>query len=304
MTYSSFMSAWGPGPEIAKRFKEQSGVTVEFQDAGDAGLILEKLKLFPVDVVVGLDALTLEQARRGLDWAELRLGTSDGTGINDEEPGVKWREREFIPIDHAPLAFVYRKGEVVPPTSLADLLDARFKGAIALEDPRTSTPGLQFLLWTIEEFGEDGAFEFLAKLKPNIHTVSPNWSTAYGAFKKKRAKIVFSYMTSPAYHEVEEKDLSYSAAVFAKGHPEQMEFAGIPAACSRCVDAEKFVSMLRSRDTQTLIMQKNYMLPMSPHLITGAFSKIPRTAPLELTKAGELLKRRTVLFERWRQLGL
>jgi thiamine transport system substrate-binding protein len=282
MTYSSFMNAWGPGPEIAKRFRDETGIAVEFQDAGDAGLILEKLKLFPVDVVVGLDGLSLAQARERLQW-----------------------RGEFSAIDWAPLAFVYREGEIVPPTSLDDLLSPRFAGAIALEDPRTSTPGLQFLLWVLETYGEENGFKFLAQLKPNLHSVSPSWSGAYGAFTKKQAKLAFSYSTSPVYHLVEEKNASFKAAAFLKGHPVQTEYAGIPSGCARCNDADLFVSFLAKKETQALIMKKNFMMPEAKEAIEGTpFANVETFPELKLEHAPEFLERRTELFERWRKLGL
>lgn len=281
MTYSSFMSSWGPGPEIAKRFRQETGVPVEFQDAGDAGLILEKLKLFPVDTVVGLDGLSLEQAHERMKW-----------------------RGEFVAIDSAPLAFVYRLGEIDPPKSLNDLADKRFAGAIALEDPRTSTPGLEFLLWVLESFGEEQGFKFLASLKPNLHSVSPSWSGAYGAFTKKQAKLAFSYATSPIYHLIEEKNNSYRAAIFASGHPVQTEFAGIPADCSRCTDAEKFIAFLGTKEIQALIMNKNYMMPALHSAADETPFALVSVPELNLAHAQEFLKRRNEIFEKWRQLGL
>jgi thiamine transport system substrate-binding protein len=282
MTYSSFMNGWGPGPEIAKRFQEETGLTVEFQDAGDAGLILEKLKLFSVDVVLGLDGLSLDQARERLAW-----------------------RNEFEAIDWAPLAFVYREGEIEPPRTLDDLLDTRFNGAIALEDPRTSTPGLQFLLWVLETHGEENGFKFLARLKPNLHSVSPSWSTAYGAFTAKQVKLVLSYATSPIYHLTEEKNAGYKSASFTEGQPVQTEYAGIPANCVRCEEAETFVRFLLKKETQALIMNKNFMMPVVKEAAEGTpFAQIANVSELKLEHARDFLKRRTELFEKWRKLGL
>ena len=295
MTYSSFMSAWGPGPEIAKRFHELTGISIEFQDAGDAGLILEKLKLFPVDAVLGLDRLALAQARERTEWNDLPTL---------EKPS-DWDTDEFAAIDYAPLAFVYRKGEVQPPTSLQDLLDSRFAGSVALEDPRTSTPGLQFFFWVLDEMGEQQGFEYLKQLKKSVHSVSPSWSTAYGLFKQKQAKLVFSYLTSPVYHLIEDKSDSYAAAVFNEGHALQVEFAGIPANCARCTDAETFLQFLRKPDTQALIMKKNFMLPIAKDVTAGTpFANLPLVTVHELKSADELLSRRDELFEKWRKLGL
>lgn len=282
MTYTSFMSAWGPGAEIASKFRQKFGIDVEFIDGGDAGLMLEKLKLFPVDVVIGLDGISLDRARETTKWLH-----------------------DFEEVEYAPLAFVYRKGEIVPPTSLNDLLDPRFKDAIALEDPRTSTPGLQFLLWVLDEMGEEAGFQYLAKLQKNVQSVSPSWSTAYGGFKKKQSKLVFSYVTSPVYHLIEEKDSAYAAAIFPMGHPSQTEFAGIPAECARCTDAEKFVSFLREPEIATVLMKKNFMMPIDPKITEGtAFADLPPVKSIELKSAPDYLRRRSEIFERWRLLGL
>lgn len=289
------MSAWGPGPEIAKRFRDQTGISVEFQDAGDAGLILEKLKLFPVDAVLGLDQLTLTQARESTDWNDLPTLESPSD----------WDDNEFAAIDYAPLTFVYRKGEVEPPTSLRDLLNPRFASAVALEDPRTSTPGLQFFFWVLDEMGEQQGFDYLQQLKKSVHSVSPSWSTAYGVFKQKQAKLVFSYLTSPIYHVIEEKNESYAAAIFTDGHPLQVEFAGIPANCARCTDAETFIQFLRQPATQALIMKKNFMLPVVKEAVAGTpFANLPTVTVRELKSAPDLLLRRDELFEKWRRLGL
>ena len=296
MTYSSFMNAWGPGPEIAKRYREKTGVQIEFQDAGDAGLILEKLKLFPVDVVIGLDQFSLDLARKKAEWRSIERKT--------DERGFPWNEPEFVAYDWAPITFVYRKGEIEPPKNLRDLLDPRFAGTIALEDPRTSGPGLQFLMWVLGEMGEEKGFEFLAQLKPNIHSVSPSWSTAYGAFKDKRAKLVLSYMTSPIYHLIEEKSDIYAAAVLEDGHQPQIEFAGVPVSCRNCTEADKFVRFVLEPETQKQIMTKNYMLPVESATTAGTpFADLPPFSTRQrLSK--DLLARRPELFEAWRKLGL
>lgn len=297
MTYSSFMNAWGPGPEIAKRFREQTGLHVEFHDAGDAGLILEKMKLFPVDAVIGLDGLSLAEAKTRHSWREFP--------ILELEAGKEFRDPQFLAVDHAPVTFVYREGEVTPPKSLQDLLRPEYKGKIALEDPRTSTPGLQFFFWVLDSMGREKGFEYLAQLKTNLHSVSPSWSSAYGSFTKNQSSLVFSYQTSPIYHLLEEKKDQYRAAVFDEGHPEQVEYAGVPADCSRCGDGEAFVRFLQTKEIQTLIMRKNFMLPIDASAKEGTpFAQLPQIKTIEIKSRSELLKDRAALFEQWRSLGL
>lgn len=293
LAYSSFVNTWGPGPEIAKRFEKKTGVKVELRDAEDAGLLLKKLELFPADVVIGFDQLLLPAARVARAWRKLNAA------------GVRFEDETFIPFDWGPLAFVYRKGEVTPPAKLDDLLDARFKSTLALQDPRTSSPGLQFLFWVLDEKGVDAGFEYLSKLKPSIHTLGASWSTAYGVFQDGQAKLALSYLTSPLYHLTQEKDDRYRAAVFAAGQPVQIEYAGVPESCSQCGEAEMFARFLLEPEIQKILMTKNFMLPVVDDVRKGTeFENLPEVKILEIKSLDLLLRDRAELLERWRELGL
>ncbi len=247
LTYSAFLNSWGPGPQIAKKYQEKTGVQVEFIDGGDAGLLLKKLALFKADIVLGLDQFSIAQ----------------------RDPKLKWKSN-FQAIDWSPMTFIYRKSEIAPPKDLDDLLDSRFEKAISLSDPRTSTPGLQFLLWILKEKGRERGFNYLKKLKKNIAFVGPSWSASYGHFKKKQSKLSFSYFTSPVYHWTEERNLDYQAAVLKEKLPIQVEFVVIPDGASDTPSANQFINFLRSEEIQKMIMQKNFMLPIKSEQRVGS----------------------------------
>ncbi|MEQ1876519.1 MAG: thiamine ABC transporter substrate-binding protein, partial [Bdellovibrionia bacterium] len=242
--YSSFTSSWGPGPSIVAEFEKKCACSVVLEDFGDSGLLVEKMKLQGQDggpdVVIGFDRYLAREAEVALKWRDLTTATSSIPFLTEARAG--FNSPSFVPFDWAPLAFIYRKGEIEPPKSLLDLLDPRFAGKIALEDPRTSTLGLQFLTWVTSALPENDFADYFKKLKPSLHSISPSWSTAYGLFKKGEAKLVLSYLTSPIYHLVEEKDSKYAAAVFESGHAVQAEFAAVPAACASCERAEEFIA--------------------------------------------------------------
>lgn len=292
LSYSGFLAPWGPGPELAKLFSERTGIKVEFRDAGDAGLLIKKLELFPSDVVIGLDELSLDSARAAVNWRGLPKGI-----VTDE----RWRQPEFVAFDWAPMSFIFRQGEIEPPASLQDLLHERFRGAIVLTDPRTSAPGLLFLNWLVDEFGDDGAVRFLKQLKPNLHSVSSGWSQAYGLFSKKQAKLALSYLTSPVYHWTQDKDLSYQAAVFANGHATHVEYAGVPADCRHCEEAGKFLRFLLEDEAQKILMAKNVMLPVSASAIGGSeYAKLP----IVKLRASDRLGERDKILGLWLQSEL
>ena len=292
LAYSSFMSSWGPGPELIAEFEKQTGIKVEAQSASDAGLLLKQLELFPADVVIGFDQISIIQARQQKAWVRLNMA-------------MPFAEPDFAAFDYGPLAFVYRKGEIEPPHSLDDLLNARFHKQITLQDPRTSSPGLQFLFWVLEEKGIDQGFRFLDRLRLSLHTVAASWSASYGVFQKKRARLALSYLTSPVYHWHNDNDQSYQAAVFSSGHPMQIEYVGVPEDSANRRGAIEFVRYMLGEDAQRVIMKKNYMLPVRSEVAQGTeFARLPDVKLLRPQKTQELMRDREALLQRWAALGL
>ncbi len=275
--YSSFTGNWGPGPLLKKEFEKVCQCKVEFLEASDSGVILQRLRMegesLRIDLVLGLDQFDLAKAEEDHKWRKLSLGE-----LNVHEP-VKpaLKINSFVPYDWGPLAFVTRKTALGgdTPKKLDDLLAPSWKNKIALEDPRTSSPGMQFLYWVLKSKGEEAGFKFIAEMMKQAHSHSPSWSTAYGLFKSNQAQMVYSYLTSPLYHQIEEEDSSYVALSFEEPLPVQFEFVGIPEYCRNCELAERFINFMLSSEGQKIIMQKNYMLPVMKGVIDGTpFEKL------------------------------
>lgn len=261
--YASFTGRWGPGPLLKDEFEKNCHCKVEYIEGSDSGIILQRLKIegesLGADVVIGLDQFDLSKAMSEQAWRKLNVGTLDV--YDNVKPALS--SSFFIPYDWGALTFVTRQDELSElPTSLDDLLNPVLAKKIGLEDPRTSSPGMQFLHWVVRSKGEDEGFKYLQKLFPQVHSFSPTWSTAYGLFTNKQTKMVYSYVTSPLYHEIEEKKKDYIALNFAEPLPVQFEFVGIPEFCRQCDLAEKFVNLMLSPQGQKIIMDKNYMFPV------------------------------------------
>lgn len=260
LTYSYFNSPSGPGPAIFGRFKKEHGCEVEVQAVSDAGLILERLRIAelknPFDVVIGIDQFQLPAARAQTEWRPVAV---DRSQWRDEanDPGTA----PFVPIDWSPMSFVYRKGEIGPPIKFRDLLDPRFNKKIALQNPRASSPGLQFLNWVKSIEGEN-TVRFLSELKPNVQSVSPSWAFSYGLFKNQQVSLVFSYLSSLAFHWGVERDQQYQVVSFPEGHPLQVEYASVPKNCRECGLGEDLVRTLLEPWAQKLILEKNFMFPV------------------------------------------
>ncbi len=289
---SSFVSKWGPGPGLAELFEKQYGIKVDFIEASDVTMTLQKIafegKNAAADVVVGLDQFDLARTSNKIKWQEIK---SEKDSEYPPEITEIINTPQFLAYDWAPMAFVAREDLNVPLDSLDDLLKPELKGKIALQDPRTSSPGLQFLVWVFESKSPSEAREFLKKLNAHAHSYSTGWSAAYGLFKTKQTDLVFSYVTSPVFHVLEEKDSTYMSLEFKDSHPLQIEFAGVPAGCQNCESAAKFVRFLQTDQAQKLIMNKNYMLPITNAIKEStAFDavKIYKTRPFKIYDKSKL----------------
>lgn len=259
-TYSSFSGQYGPGGEVEKRFEVVCGCDVVFVAAENTGSLFGRLKLegasSDADVVLGLDLNYLAEAKA------TGLFQPHGQDLTGLKVPMGWTDDTFAPFDYGHLGFIYDSTKLKnPPTSLKALVDDPNGPKLVLQDPRTSGPGLGFLLWMRAVYGDqaDAAWE---KLKPRIVTFTKGWSEAYGLFLNGEADMVLSYETSPAYHIGVENETKYKMAPFSDGHYLTVEIAGIPKAAKQPELARRFIAFMVSADFQDVIPEGNWMYPV------------------------------------------
>jgi thiamine transport system substrate-binding protein len=272
LTYGTFVSATGPGGRLFDDFKKSKGCDIEVVTVSDAGLLLERLKLSrdPIDLVIGFDQLSVPRAAAEVKWKPIPAFEH-----LHKEVLLHGMSADFLPYDWSPMTFIFRDGTTPPPQNFSDLLDARFKNKFVLEDPRASSPGRQFFNWVKSVKGGDTA-AFLEKFKPNVQSVAPSWSFAYGIFEKRQAEFVFSYLTSLAYHWGTDHDKSFHAVSLSEGHPVQVEYAAVPESCQQCGLAQDFLAFMMEAPSQKTIMERNYMLPAITGIEEGTvFAELP-----------------------------
>jgi thiamine transport system substrate-binding protein len=254
-------------------------------DAGDGGTMISRVRLegdkSSADVLLGIDEVYINRVKEDLKW-------------DSKATKFEW----------GPLSFVYKKTRVSePPKSLDDLLDPKWKGQIVIQDPRFSSTGLGFLLWVIQEKGQDGVWDYLKKLKPQLKLVTPNWDLAYGMFKKDQAQLVLSYWTSPAYHIQEEKNLDFAAAEFTNGHYVQSEYVAYNPRTQKLGLAQRFVSFVMSREAQEELPRKNFMFPANESTpLTDAFIKIGKPTKMNKFKDPPSKEQLEKWLTRWREI--
>ena len=260
-TYQSFVSDYGPGAKVKANFEKTCDCEINWVSLGDGVAVLNRLKLegknTKADLVLGLDTNLTAEAH------DLAMFGKHGIDISRAKVPGGWTDLEFLPFDYGHFAFVYNT-EVIknPPKSLDELVNGDPNIKIALEDPRTSTPGLGFLLWMKSVYG-DKSSDAWKKLKGRILITAPGWSEAYALFTKGEVPIVFSYVTSPAYHMIEERTDKYQAAEFIEGHYLQIEVAGLIEASPHKALAQKFMDFILTPGFQDNIPTINWMMPAS-----------------------------------------
>jgi len=300
--YKSFTSEWGLGPTVIPIFESQCRCKVKVIGVGDTGAMVNRLilegKKTNADVILGIDNSLAHKAlkKRLLQaYKPKLLRTIDPHLIFD--PSYR-----LIPFDWGFFAVIYDSTKISdPPRKLEDLTKTEYRKKLILQDPRTSTPGLGFLLWTVKALGKDYK-KFWSKLKPNILAVAPGWDMAYGMFIKGEAPMVLSYITSPAYHQIHEQTSRYKAARFDAGHYMQVEGVGISAYTDQLELAKSFIDFTLSIPFQRHVPLKNFMLPVNRNTpLPKVFADISLPPALAQIEQKELRRAMGTWLSQWRK---
>ena len=268
--YDSFSGEWGPGPIIAEAFTAETGIGIVFHAPGDAVTVLNQLILeqgaSAADVLVGMDNSLLQRVLE----ADL-LEPYESPALAAVDPALIFDETfHLLPYDYGHFAINYDSAVISdPPASLEDLTAPEYEGQLVLMDPRTSTPGLGFLLWTVAVYGDDWP-AYWERLKPSILTVADGWSTGYALYTAGEAPLVLSYGSSPAYHGEYEGTDRYRAAEFTDGHVAQIEGMGILRTTANRGAAEAFIDFMLGPAAQEAFAMANIMLPVTDEVALPA----------------------------------
>lgn len=274
LTHESFDLSTG----VLDQFTEQTGVEVEILPAGDAGEVVSRAILTrarPIaDVLFGVDNSLLTRA------LEADIFESYRSPLLDQVP-ERYRfdpSHNVTPVDagyvnfNLDLGWFEREGLDLP-QDISDLTEPRYRDLSVVMDPATSSPGLAFMLATVERFGEDGWLDYWAELRDNGLMVTGGWSDAYyTAFTRYGGDrpIVLSYATSPAaeviFAETPLDEAPTANLLCPNCAYRQIEAAGILRGTENREAAEQFIDFLLSREVQTDIPGVMFVYPVRPEV--------------------------------------
>jgi thiamine transport system substrate-binding protein len=214
-TYNSFVDAPSdsPGEWIAEEFADRYDVEFEWHTPEqELNYYIERhnegVEIEP-ELYLGLSPHELLRADDNAD-GDLFVETDESELDNAADIG---EEHYFDPYDRVIptyrsfCAVVYDGRNVEEPETFEDLLDPAYEGQIALSNPQRGTTGLLFLLWTIDQFGEDGYLEYWEELLENDTRVLDSWGDVYTQFEQEEVPVVVSYANDRVYAKRDGADL-------------------------------------------------------------------------------------------------
>lgn len=253
-------------------FTAETGIDVEIVAAGDAGSLVNQAILTRdnplADVLFGVDDTFLSRALDEAIFVEHKA-----EGIDDVDPSFIDREFRVTPIDFGDVCINYDKSwfetsQIQVPTDLEDLEANLYARHFTVEHPATSSPGLAFMLATIDVFGEDGWLDYWAGLRDAGVNVVSDWDSAYyGEFTRYggESSLVVSYASSPPAEVIfaEEPLETAPTGVIEAGCYRQVEYAGVLDGTEYPDAAGDLVDFMLSVEFQETIPLNWFVFPVN-----------------------------------------
>ena len=300
MTHDSFAAS----ESVIAAFEQVNNVKVVFLKSGDAGAALNK-------AILAADA-PLADVFYGVDNTFLSRALSAGIYESYASPLLAQIPDEFkldpqkraLPVDYGDVCINYDKAyfaahSLPVPATLEDLAKPDYSGLLVVENPATSSPGLAFLLATVEHFGTDGYLDYWKSLRTNGVVVVDGWETAYytnfsGSSGHGPQPMVVSYASSPAaevvYATTPLTDAPTGSILGPATCFRQIEFVGILKGTKHLALARKFVDFMLGQQFQEDMPLQMFVYPVNPAArLPQEFIKYAQTASQPATLDPEVI---------------
>lgn len=304
--------------DLITQFEKDNDVTVRLLAKGDAGAMLTSLILTKKnpegDVAFGVDNTLLARALTEDVFAEYESPMLAKVPGEFQADGEKF----VTPVDYGYVNFNYdiaalKKLNLDPPKTLEDLTRPEYKGLVVVENPASSSPGLSFLIATVDYFGEAKYLDWWRAMRANGLRVVDGWETAYNTnftLHGGSQPIVLSYATSPAFEQLfadpPRTDAPTANLLVAKGVFRQIEYAGVLKRTKNAELAHKFIDFLLSVPVQEDIPEQMAVFPVNQDAaVPEAFKEFSKVdVAVASIGAGEIAENRDQWIADWTQAVL
>ncbi len=184
------------------------------------------------------------------------------------------------------------------PTSWEDLKNPAYKGLIQMPSPQSSGTAYSVILTLIQQRGEDGAYDYLKALNPNIQTYTQSGTAPSGALGVGETPLAIQF--TPGFLKLADEGYPVKVVFPSEGVGYEVASMSILKGAPNADEAKKLVGWMTSKDGQSaLAAAKTYFLPVRTDVSGGtgvpALDKI-KLVPVEASFAAKNKQR---LIERW-----
>lgn len=267
-TYDSFVS-WGPAKFIEKEFEKETGAEVRFVAPGDSRKMINRLKRelekgkTTADIFLGIESNDVPLVKGEGIFMDLNLSALPNLRKVPQKIRLELEDK-LVPYEYGYITLVYNKDMISEedlPKTFEDLTKDKYRNSLIVEDPRVSSPGYSFLLWTIDHFGEDW-IQYWKDLQSSILTIPGGWSEAYtGLFKKGEAPMVVSFSTDTAYSKITGGDFNQGILLLNNEGYLNIYGMGIVRGTDQPTLAHEFLDFVLSKKVQEKIPTSEWMFP-------------------------------------------
>jgi thiamine transport system substrate-binding protein len=314
-TYDSLFA--DPFYDLIGNFSKYSGISeesiqlVRLSDANEivARLLAEKDRP-QADVIIGIDNTLIHLIENISEVIEpytpSNIDQIDPNLIQNLDP-----EKYLIPYDFGIISLYYQNQIINASThselsnlTLDNLLTSELLSKLIVENPKFSSPGLGFLLWTIAVYGDpeiqfNGLLEndwrdWWKEAKDSV-TVTKSWGDAFNIFftPAEGKPIMVSYGTSPAYSYCQWQDDTTSAVVTHENNNAnawlQIEGIGLVNNAPQPTNGKQFIDWFLGEEVQTELPEHQWMYPANEKAILSECFNHSVISPEEVYRLNDLI---------------
>ncbi len=314
-TYDSLLA--DPYYDIEGNFSKVSGISkeniqiVRLSDANEIVIRLLQEKDQPeADIVIGIDNALIHL----IDNKSEVLEVISPQNVNEIDSNLIQNldaEQYLLPYDFGIISLYYQNSIInsqsypeLSNLTLDTLLTSPLISMLIVENPKFSSPGLGFLLWTIAIYG-DPEINFTGLLSRDWRDwwslakddilITKSWGDAFDIFfnPEEEKPIMVSYGTSPAYGFCQWQDNTTSAVLTHENNQEnawlQIEGIGLVRDAPNKANAEAFINWFLSEELQSDLPEHQWMYPANINANVSTCFTQASIHPENVTRLNDLI---------------